>query len=877
MCHFVHAQSIKLVAPSDLVISCKFDYDDADLTNPQSVRFGRMLLDSSKCLNIITYDIACSEFCEADPNTTYPGKGSGVAEQACNHYKNFYDSISPNKKYDLQWGKEGYVVSKEAVSISIEITKQLKSGIGFINRKFLIRSNNGELVEALQKIWIVDGGRFFINLNNLCDESDDVIIEDCASPFIEYPCDDMMSNTSNLKFLNKKCALLSLEYYDAFYYNYNLDSCVKIVREFTITDLNQYTGGNIGIWKFKQKIVLKDAVSPNIRLTTSGCSEISSNPLENIKIDFAADDNCTAVENLKYSYFIDINNDKNGKYFGEFDVYVSDLSLYDKSIGLLPRINDNVYANSKNLPYQANGKYPKGKHRMKVICQDGCKNIAEKIIHFEVVEAQAPNVTCKKNIVIASIGTNGLAQLDIKDLVSDYSDNCSSKQELSLAFEDGTSSISFNCGDIIKHGGSYNFLKDVYVTDLAGNSASCKAELNITDPNSYCRNGKIFEGKFLTLDNKPIEKVSLKGSSLGLTAHHLNECDSTYRFEDFSGQQAYFIPYKKDSVVNNGIDVLDAVLLSDFIFGVPRQGKRIYPYLGDVNNSRSITAADVSEISRAILQYYKFSGQDEWVFIDSLSNLEDTIFLKQAYQTVRAYKKGDIDANAKSQCYDTIEPVLNKLNLNLEEELIYPGLSVINFYSTNFKNIDGLQATLHCRNPNVTIGKINSELFNAVGNTNFSKDGAFPFLLRRNEVTGISSNSKTPIFSVAISLKGNTAISTKDLFYLSDSITKNIAYTEASIPLKLELNNLLIAVESSDKEELLVYPNPSENNFVAVNTTDANMPIEIFDLHGRLLMNYIVTPNSKSVLSEHLFKESGVYLLRSRVKGQTSIMKLVKL
>jgi hypothetical protein len=184
---------------------------------------------------------------------------------------------------------------------------------------------------------------------------------------------------------------------------------------------------------------------------------------------------------------------------------------------------------------------------------------------------------------------------------------------------------------------------------------------------------------------------------------------------------------------------------------------------------------------------------------------------------------------------------------------------------------------LHCRNPNVTIGKINSELFNAVGNTNFSKDGAFPFLLRRNEVTGISSNSKTPIFSVAISLKGNTAISTKDLFYLSDSITKNIAYTEASIPLKLELNNLLIAVESSDKEELLVYPNPSENNFVAVNTTDANMPIEIFDLHGRLLMNYIVTPNSKSVLSEHLFKESGVYLLRSRVKGQTSIMKLVKL
>jgi hypothetical protein len=184
---------------------------------------------------------------------------------------------------------------------------------------------------------------------------------------------------------------------------------------------------------------------------------------------------------------------------------------------------------------------------------------------------------------------------------------------------------------------------------------------------------------------------------------------------------------------------------------------------------------------------------------------------------------------------------------------------------------------LHYRNPNVTIGKINSELFNAVGNTNFSGDGAFPFLLRRIGVTGISSNSKTPIFSVAISLKGNTAISAKDLFYLSDSITKNIAYANASIPLKLELNNLLIAVESSDKGELVVYPNPSESNFVVVNTTDMNMPIEIFDLHGRIIANQVLSANSKSVLSEQLFKESGVFLLRSRVKGQTSIMKLVKL
>ena len=89
MCHFIHAQSIRLVAPSDLVISCKFDYDDVDLTDPQSTRFGRMLLDSSKCLNIVTYDIACPEFCDADPNTAYPGKGSGVAELACNHYENF--------------------------------------------------------------------------------------------------------------------------------------------------------------------------------------------------------------------------------------------------------------------------------------------------------------------------------------------------------------------------------------------------------------------------------------------------------------------------------------------------------------------------------------------------------------------------------------------------------------------------------------------------------------------------------------------------------------------------------------------------------------------------------------------------------------------
>lgn len=876
MCHFIHAQSIRLVAPSDLVISCKFDYDDVDLTDPQSTRFGRMLLDSSKCLNIVTYDIACPEFCDADPNTAYPGKGSGVAELACNHYENFYDSISPNKKYDLQWGKEGYVVSKNSVTINIQVSNNFINGVGLLTRKFIVVAANGEYAETVQKIWVVDGGRFYINVNNLCDTTDDIYFEDCYFTPLISNCTNI-SRSPEIKILNTKSTLLAIDFNDEIVRSVKSDSCIKLFREWKIIDWYQFNGGKAGIWSYKQVIIINDLEVPTIKTSPSLCTESELKGDGEITLQFFASDNCSPSDHLYYSYYVDLDDDKKGKYNNEFDLYVSELTVKESNSGLLPRVKDNMYANSKNLPYQANGKYPKGKHRMKVICQDGCKNMAEKIIHFEVVEAQAPNVTCKKNIILASIGTNGLAQVDVKDLVSDYSDNCSSKQELSLAFEDGTSSISFNCGDIIKHGGSYNFLKDVYVTDLAGNSSSCKVELNISDPNSYCRNGKIFEGKFLTLDNRPLDKVNLKGSSLGLAVQHLNECDSSYSFEDFSTQQAYFIPYKKDSIINNGIDVLDAVLLDDFILGVPRQGKSIYPYLGDVNNTRTITAADVSEISRAIIRYYKFSGQDEWVFIDSLSNLRDTILLKQAYQTVRAYKKGDIDANAKSQCNDTIEPVLNKLYLNVEDKLIYSGLTTINFYSPNFKNIDGLQATLHCRNPNVTIENISSELFNAIGNANFSWAGAFPFLLRRSEVAGISSSSKMPIFSVTVNSRSIKAISAKDLFYLSDSITKNIAYANASIPLKLELNNLLIAVEGSDKGELVVYPNPSESNFVVVNTTDMNMPIEIFDLHGRLIANQVLSANSKSVLSEQLFKESGVFLLRSRVKGQTSIMKLVKL
>jgi len=241
MCHFIHAQSIKLVAPSDLVISCKFDYDDVDLTDPQSTRFGRMLLDSSKCLNIVTYDIACPEFCDADPNTAYPGKGSGVAELACNHYENFYDSISPNKKYDLQWGKEGYVVSKNSVTINIQVSNNFINGVGLLTRKFIVVAANGEYAETVQKIWVVDGGRFYINVNNLCDTTDDIYFEDCYFTPLISNCTNI-SRSPEIKILNTKSTLLAIEYSDEIVRSAKSDSCIKLLREWKIIDWYQFNG-----------------------------------------------------------------------------------------------------------------------------------------------------------------------------------------------------------------------------------------------------------------------------------------------------------------------------------------------------------------------------------------------------------------------------------------------------------------------------------------------------------------------------------------------------------------------------------------------------------------------------------------------------------
>ena len=81
------SQSLSIVAPNDMVVSCKFYYSDSSLSNVNDATFGQVVFDVKDRKNVITNDIVCKEFCEEDVTISYPGsKGNNASIQACEYY-----------------------------------------------------------------------------------------------------------------------------------------------------------------------------------------------------------------------------------------------------------------------------------------------------------------------------------------------------------------------------------------------------------------------------------------------------------------------------------------------------------------------------------------------------------------------------------------------------------------------------------------------------------------------------------------------------------------------------------------------------------------------------------------------------------------------
>ena len=391
-----------LVAPPDVVVSCSFPIDLSKLSDPNDSTFGRIVSELALRSKVISHDKVCYNFCAKNEITGYPGPDNmpppsnpPASSRACDYYNSLFDTLHPDRFYELVWGFDGYVLSACENIPEIQVTDFRKGGQGKITRRILAYGPNGVTVTATQTIWVVDCQPFIINKNNNCDTLDDIIWPgNCdGQPTILTDCKADLSPSnpllgSPIAINNRNCNLLTVEYVDTLITN-NPDACIELVRTWTVIDWNQYEPTLALLdakWTYQQIIYIQDTLAPELIAVVATPAIADTSGFAHIDLFASGTDNCSLATDLQLTYLLDELNDNNGKYTGGFDYQVGPLSLQEFNDGKIPAIADNPRASNANNPFNASGSYPIGTHKIVWTITDECGNTFSSEKLFEIKE-----------------------------------------------------------------------------------------------------------------------------------------------------------------------------------------------------------------------------------------------------------------------------------------------------------------------------------------------------------------------------------------------------------------------------------------------------------------------------------------------------------
>lgn len=431
-------------------------------------------------------------------------------------------------------------------------------------------------------------------------------------------------------FINTSCATVAASYQDQQFYIAD-GACLKIIRTWTVVDWCQYNHvGDPG--KFGphiQIIKINNADAPYFVKTcrdTTVCSYAANCDGARYIFDPQAEDACTATDQLKWEYTLDIGN--NGT------------------------IDSN--SSSKGIDYYL----PMGKHKVTYKVTDQCGNYNTCSHIINVVDCKKPTPYCLGSLSTTIDDQTGKAVIWAKDFDKGAFDNCSSSDELLFTFSDDrpvpskinerhffrgngilsdttsylagqaqvwipstkTSGILFSCADIAD-GVAMDVPFSVTVIDKSGNIDSCKVILRLEDPSNVCPNllntGSI-SGRVATYND--IIPKNIQVNSQSAEDNYIAIFDNNsgiYTFDEMKLDRPYtFTPQKKDGLID-GVSTLDLVRIQRHILGLSSLDSPYKIIAADVNQSATISASDLVELRKIILGITNsFPKQsDPWTFV----------------------------------------------------------------------------------------------------------------------------------------------------------------------------------------------------------------------------------------------------------------------
>ncbi len=857
-----------IIPPADVVVSCMFWFDLNELTNPNNSVFGRIVTDLTQRAKVKTTDIVCDQWCYANRITAYPGTASAVGQLACNHYNSLFSSAHPDRKYELAWGFDGYILSTCGVSPTITVEDKRECGQGRIERIFSVNGPNNTIITARQTIWVVDCDPLYINRQDVCDPNDDIswpdchgvgtIVEGCGAntdpdrtgrPRIENGADDA-------------CTLIAIQNFDEVF-NIEQDACYKILRKWVVIDWCQYDPNidpNNGRWEFTQVIKVRDTKKPEVTCHVGPCEPATlSNQLGrcvgHISLTATATDSCTQTDWLRYDYKIDAYND------GTIDFSVGALTQRQFAAGEKPTVRNNPNADDVNNPFNASGVYPLGIHKITWYVEDGCGNIGTCSSLFEVKDCKAPTPYCLTGIITVPMPTSGCVDIWAKDLDFASFDNCTPKNRLKFYF-DGDPTKTFRrvcCEDFVKNQANdeLRITVQMWVEDEEGNKDYCVTTIIVQDNQNICPNtGNVgsVTGELRTEDGRKSANTSVDIFKAGqMVDSKITIADGRYTFKELEMSAEHMIKSTRNDNAANGVSTADIVAIQKHVLGKESLNSPFKLIAADVNGSSSITSADIASIRKLILGVTSdFGNTPSWKFIP-----EDVVFADKTqpwtYSTEQkmvvagplatynftAVKIGDVNNSSAASATSTKSRTNSVLNFEVAEQNIEAGQEVkVEFKASNFENISGFQFTLNFDAASLSFDRVQEGVLN-IGTENFGlsyiKKGKLTTSWDAKSV--MTANANQVLFTLVF--KSNKSIKLSNAMEITSDITAAEAYdaqlNESGVNLNVRSDKGIAATSVFE----LYQNNP--NPFDKATTINYRLPeasaatLTIYDVTGKVV------------------------------------------
>ena len=387
----------------------------------------------------------------------------------------------------------------------------------------------------------------------------------------------------------------------------NPEFCQVIERTWTVIDWCQFDIGGLDaatLGTFTQSIIIQDNDAPMFTSTPDDFEVDDDNGdcLAQVTFNVDATDACTNDENIEYAYSLDINGDG-----------VSD--------------SDGMGATFSRL-------LGPGEYSVTYTATDECGNVQETEISFEVTSSTLPIPVLEATHTV-NLQANGSVSLLASDLNISSTQGCNPEDASGLSFAfsaDPNNSIrTFTCADI-PNGVSGTQTVPVFVIDEAGNVNSVNVLITITDANfNACPDNTALvsiSGAITDENNDAVANISVSAfDPSGNSIFEVTTDDNgEYAISNLVMNGDYSVEANLEGFDLTGVTTLDLVLIQRHVLGLQSLDSPYKLIAADINNSASVSAADLAELRKLILGTRSDLGQNNsWRFIDKNFDFVDPV------------------------------------------------------------------------------------------------------------------------------------------------------------------------------------------------------------------------------------------------------------